>query len=78
MCFTPLHQNNYPTSVASLYVCQDAGIRGPYSMFLFAKKRSPPLETTDCHIIPANIMTPIILIRDPDELTIFQAAIESG
>lgn len=47
-------------------------------MFLLAKNRRPPLETIDCHIIPANIITPIILIREPDDLTIFQAAIESG
>ena len=47
-------------------------------MLLLAKNISPPLETTDCHIIPANIITPIILINDPDDLIIFHADIESG
>jgi len=47
-------------------------------MLLLAKNIRPPFETTDCHIIPANIITPIILIKDPDELIIFHAAIESG
>lgn len=59
-------------------MCQEAGIRGAYSMLLLEKNISPPLETIDCHIIPANIITPIILINDPDELIIFHADIESG
>ena len=59
-------------------MCQDVGIRGAYSMLLLEKNIRPPLDTIDCHIIPANIITPMILIKDPEDLTIFHAAIESG
>jgi len=49
-----------------------------YSILLFAKKRRAGRVAIDCQIIPANIMAPKILINDPEELTIFHVAIESG
>ena len=47
-------------------------------MFLLAKNINPPFDAIDCHNIPANIDTPMILIKEPEELTMFHAAMESG
>ena len=54
------------------------GIRGVNSIFLLAKKSRAGRVVIDCQIIPANIIAPKILTKDPDELTIFHVAIESG
>jgi len=63
--------------VVSLKVCQDIGIRGDISTV--SPSISTELTSTmDFHMMILKNITPAILTRLPEDLTIFQVTIESG
>jgi len=64
--------------VDSLKVCHAVGIRGVNSTQILSTLHPAACDLRAPHIIPVNIITPMILTRLPEELTTFHVDMTSG
>ena len=67
-----------PNKVDSLKVCHEVGNRGENSTAILSVSLDVSCADREIHMIPANIITPTILINLPEDLTTFHVDIASG
>lgn len=65
-------------TVASLNECQEVGTRGENSTLTLSTHLPPAWVVSAPHMAPVKSITPTMQINLPDDLTMFQVAIESG
>ena len=75
---TEITSKYYPKRVASLKVCQEVGTRGENSTLTLSTHLPFACEVRAPHMVPVKIITPMILISLPDDLTTFHVDMASG